>query len=632
MRYTILLFLCILIIDRYGTAQENNIEAKKVIQGPIIDGRLNDSVWINAVPFSDFRMVEPAVGSDPSEKTEIRIIYDRTSMYIGIRCYDSQPRKIAANSMQHDNSEDSNEDQISILLDPFQDKRSGYLFIVNPKGARSEGYASGEHYSLAWDGIWDASSRIDAEGWTTEVCIPFKTISFNPRLTEWGINFERYIARKQEVIRFSGISLNSFFSNPRDAGLLLGIDSIKQGLGITFRPYGLAGAYHNVDSNAVDGHLSGGFDIYKNITPNLVAAFTYHTDFAETEVDDRQLNLTRFPLFYPEKRTFFLEGSDIFDFAGSNSSSFIPFFSRRIGLNNGVPEPIKWGVQNWNERKGGNKQAWGFKLDYPNDLLDMAVVYNFYGDSLDPGLGFLPRNAYHYLYSGFTYSPRPKNRWMAKVVRQWYFEFQMTNFWSLSGQLESREIFTAPINLRTQSGDHIEFNIIPNRDVLPEDFEVSKGVIIPKGDYKFLSYRAEFNSAGYRKVQLDLSYRFGQFYNGTYNDLTAGVTLKVDGYATLQLNANIINGNLPQGKFTENVYQAKLNLYITPDLGLSNYLQYDDVSNQMGYNGRFFWQFRPGNIINLVYNNNIVRRWDPESRFQLQEEQISLKVQLSIRL
>jgi len=648
----------------------------------------------------------------------VRIIYDKTSLYIGIRCYDSEPRKISANSMQHDNSEERNEDQISIILDPFQDKRSGYLFIVNPKGARSEGYSTGEHYTLAWDGIWDAASRIDAEGWTTVIRIPFKTISFNPRLTEWGINIERYIARKQEVIRYSGISLNSFFSNPAEAGLLVGIDSINQGLGITFRPYALASSYHNVsDSNSVSNRLNAGFDLYKNITPNLVAAITYHTDFAETEVDDRQLNLTRFPLFYPEKRTFFLEGSDIFDFAGGNSSTFIPFFSRRIGLNEGVSVPIQWGakvfgklgntnisaldvqsahaggvpsqnmfaarisqnilkeskagiiltngdpsgesntlagadfnyitsrfmgvhnfstgiwgVQNWNESKGGNKKAWGFKIDYPNDLLDMAIVYNFYGDSLNPGLGFLPRKAYHYLYNSVEYMPRPKKGWIGKVVRQWYFELRISNYWNLSGQLESRSIFTAPINLRTESGEHIEFNIIPTREVLPEDFEVSQGVVIPKADYRFVNYRAEFNSAGHRKAQLDLSYRFGQFYSGTYNDLDAGVTLKMNGYATFRLGANIIRGNLPQGKFSENVYQLKLDLYITPDLGLSNDLQYDDVSNQMGYNGRFFWQIRPGNIIYLVYNNIQLRHWDPESRFQLQEEEISLKVQMSIRL
>lgn len=718
MRQFVFLFIIFISFYIVGFSQESSIKAFKSDQSPVVDGRLNDPIWNSAVPFSGFKMVEPTPGSEPTEKTEVRILYDQNDLYIAIRCYDSEPRKISANTMEHDKSEERNGDQVSILLDPFQDKRNAYLFIVNPKGARSEGFASGgEHYSLGWDGIWEAKCRIDQDGWTAEIRIPFKTISFNANLTSWGINIERYIARKQEVIRYSGITLNSFFSNPNEAGLLVGIYNVKQGLGLTFRPYGIAGVNANrTDTGSVSSKLDGGFDIYKNVTPNLVAAVTYNTDFAETEVDERKLNLTRFPLFYPEKRTFFLEGSDIFDFAGGSTESFMPFFSRRIGLNEGTPVPIHWGtkifgkventniaaldvqtrpsglipsqnmfasrisqnileeskvgviatngspsgekntligadftyktskfmgsdnfstgvwgVQNWNESKGGKKSAFGINVDYPNDLWEANITYNFFGDSLNPGLGFLPRRAYHYLYTGFSYMPRLEKGWIGGVVRQWFFEFRVTNYWNLNGQLESRRIFTAPINFRTESGEHIEFNIIPNREVLPEDFEVSEGVIIPKGDYSFLSYRAEINTAAYRKIQFDLSYRFGQFYSGHYDDLEAGVTLKLDGYANLQLGANAVRGDLPQGKFSENVYLARLNLYITPDLGISNYIQYDDVSNLMGYNGRFFWQIRPGNIIYLVYNNNMERQWDPESRFKIQEEQIKFKIQLSIR-
>ena len=707
----------LLIFQQVGFAQESTIKAYKSEQSPVIDGRLNDSAWNIANPFSGFRMVEPTPGTEPTEKTEVRIIYDNDNLYIGIRCFDSEPRKIAANTMEHDKSEERNGDQVSILLDPFQDKRSAYIFIVNPKGARSEGFANGEQYSLGWDGIWEAKSRIDSEGWTTEIRIPFKTISFNAHLTSWGINIERYIARKQEVIRYSGLTLNSFFSNPNEAGMLTGIDNIKQGLGLTFRPYGIGGLNADrTDTGSVSSKLDAGFDIYKNITPNLVAAFTYNTDFAETEVDERKLNLTRFPLYYPEKRTFFLEGSDIFDFAGGSTESFVPFFSRKIGLNEGAPVPIQWGtkvygkvgntniaaldvqthnpgltsyqnmfagrisqnilkeskvgiiatngspsgeknslfgadftyktsrfmgsdnfsvgiwgIQNWNENKGGNKSAYGIKFDYPNDLFEANIEYNFFGDSINPGLGFLPRKAYNYLYTGFSYMPRPEKGWIGSTVRQWFFEFRVTNYWNLNGELESRRIFTAPINLRTESGEHIEFNIIPNREVLPENFEVSEGVVIPKGDYSFLSYRAELNTATYRKFQLDLSYNFGGFYDGHYDNLEAGVTLKMDGYANLQLGANIVRGNLPAGKFSENVIMTKVNLYITPDIGLSNYLQYDDVTNHMGYSGRFFWQIRPGNLIYLVYNNNMERQWNTDSRFKMVEEQMKLKIQLSIR-
>ena len=343
MRQFVFLFLLFISFYKVGFSQESSIKAFKSDQSPVVDGRLNDPIWNSAVPFSGFKMVEPTPGSEPTEKTEVRILYDQNDLYIAIRCYDSEPRKISANTMEHDKSEERNGDQVSILLDPFQDKRNAYLFIINPKGARSEGFASGgEHYSLGWDGIWEAKSRIDPEGWTAEIRIPFKTISFNANLTSWGINIERYIARKQEVIRYSGINLNSFFSNPNEAGLLVGIDNVKQGLGLTIRPYGIA---NRTDTGSVSSKLDGGFDIYKNITPNLVAAVTYNTDFAEAEVDERKLNLTRFPLFYPEKRTFFLEGSDIFDFAGGSTESFMPFFSRRIGLNEGTPVPIHWGTK-----------------------------------------------------------------------------------------------------------------------------------------------------------------------------------------------------------------------------------------------------------------------------------------------
>ena len=717
MRQLVSLCLLLTAFNQVGFSQDTQIKAFKSDKSPVIDGRLNDPVWNIATPFSDFRMVEPTPGIDPTEKTEVRIIYDRNNLYIGIRSYDREPRKISANTMEHDKAEERNGDQVSILIDPFQDKRSAYIFIINPKGARSEGFANGEHYSLGWDGIWEAKSRIDQEGWSAEIRIPFKTISFNARLTSWGINIERYIARKQETIRYSGISLNSFFSNPKEAGSLVGIDNVKQGLGLTFRPYGIAGIDANrTDTGSVSGKLDGGFDIYKNITPNLVAAFTYNTDFAETEVDERKLNLTRFPLFFPEKRTFFLEGSDIFDFGIGTAESFIPFFSRQIGLNEGKPVPIRWGtkmfgrventniaaldvgtgpsgpvpsqnmfacrisqnileeskvgliatsgspsgekntligadftfktsrfmgsdnfsagfwgVQNWNESKGGSKSGFGLTVDYPNDLYEANITYNFFGDSINPGLGFLPRRAYHYLYTGFSYMPRLEKGWIGRIVRQWFFEFRVSNYWNLDGLLESRRIFTAPVNLRTESGEHIEFNVIPGREVLPQDFEISKGVIIPKGDYRFLSYRAELNTAAYRKVQFDLSYNFGQFYSGHYNNIESGVALKLDGYANLQMGANIVRGDLPEGKFSENVYFSRLNLYITPDLGISNYIQYDDVTNQMGYNGRFFWQIRPGNIIYLVYNNNMEKQWNPESRFKVQEEQIKFKVQLSIR-
>ncbi len=317
------------------------IKAVRVSLGPKIDGRLDDAAWQAVSVFTDFRMVEPTPGQDPTERTELRVVYDDAAIYIGIVCRDREPKRIAANTMAHDGGSSGGQsygnyhrgasasnDQVQILLDPFQDKRTAYVFTVNPKGARSEGLVYAGSTSLNWDGIWDAEARIDGQGWSAEMRIPFKTLSFKPGLATWGINLERAIARKQETIRLAGLTRDSNFSNPNEAASLEGIENIRQGAGhhLPALRHGRAeqGPRRRARMPAVAG--DAGFDVYKSLTPNLVAVASYNMDFAETEVDERRINLTRFPMFFPEKRMFFLEGSENFSF--SSSVSFSPFFSR----------------------------------------------------------------------------------------------------------------------------------------------------------------------------------------------------------------------------------------------------------------------------------------------------------------
>ncbi|MGB7297110.1 MAG: DUF5916 domain-containing protein [Candidatus Aminicenantales bacterium] len=693
-------------------------KAVRVDRGPHLDGRLNDEVWRRAAVFSDFRMVFPTTG-DPTEKTELRIVYDDSSLYIGLHCYDSQPSQVCANTMAHDADEDAeSDDVVKILLDPFLDKRNAYLFYVNACGAKSEGLAFGEHASLDWDGIWDARSAILPDGWSTELEIPFKTISFQSGLTHWGINVERYIPRKQETIRLSGVGQDNFFNNPAEAAPLQGVEKINLGTGITFKPYGVARGIrdHTQDGAPRDYQWDGGFDIYKNFTPGFSGAFSYHTDFAETEVDERRINLTRFPLFFPEKRTFFLEGSQIFNFGTTGSESFSPFFSRRIGLHVGAQVPVifgtkvfgrlgntnvafldvlterslglprqnfvagriyqdvlaeskvgiiftdgsptgerntlagfdliyqtsrfrgnqnfligGWYVYNWNERKPGNHQGFGFKVDYPNDLWDCRIMYSYYGDSLDPGLGFLRRNGVQNLSLGANYMPRPEKGWVGRRVRQFFNGLSVGFYWDLGGRLETRQLSLEPLNFQTESGENFEFNIEAERDVLPYDFEVSDGVILPQGPYDFTNYRLEFKSSSHRAFQIELEQGFGGFYSGRLSETELGFVLKYKGYATLGVSTDLVRGNLPEGRFNENVYEMKADLFVSPRLGLMSYFQYDDVSKELGVNLRFRWEIAPGNIIYFVYTRNWERRWDPLSRFVPLEERGVFKIQLSIR-
>jgi hypothetical protein len=698
-------------------AQPPVLRAVRVERGPTLDGSLEEEVWRQAVPFTGFRMVFPREG-DPTEKTELRVLYDEANLYLGVFCFDSEPAKVCANTMAHDaDDEGEDDDTVKVLLDPFLDRRNAYIFFVNACGARSEGLASGEHASLDWDGIWDARSRIQPDGWSCEIKIPLKTISFKPNLPNWGINVERHIPRKQETIRLSGVKKDNFFNNAAEAAPLEGLHDLRLGTGITFRPYGTSRALQNhLEPGGTEYQWDGGFDIYKNFTPNFVGAFSYNTDFAETEVDERRVNLTRFPLYFPEKRTFFLEGSEIFNFGTAGSESFAPFFSRRIGLYQGSQVPVVfgtkvfgrlggtnlafldvmtekfdsfssenffagriyqnilaeskvgaiftagsstgekntlagfdliyqtsrfrgnqnlliggWYVHNWNEIKTGRHQGFGFKVDYPNDLWDIVTSYSYYGDALNPGIGFLPRKNIQSYSVGANYMPRPEKGFVGRVVRQFLYELRFSFYWDLKGNLETRTMTMSPLSFQTESGEHVEFAITPKRDVLPYDFEVADGVVIPKGGYNYTDYDIEFHSASHRPVSVDVEHSFGRFYSGRLHQTELGLTLKWRGYATLEVETDLVRGNLPQGRFNENVYQVKADLFLSPRFGLMNYFQYDDVSKELGVNLRLRWEITPGNVVYLVYNKNWERRWDPLSRFVPLQERGVFKIQLSIR-
>ncbi|MCJ7487218.1 MAG: hypothetical protein MUQ25_13795, partial [Candidatus Aminicenantes bacterium] len=196
---------------------------------------------------------------------------------------------------------------------------------------------------------------------------------------------------------------------------------------------------------------------------------------------------------------------------------------------------------------------------------------------------------------------------------------------------ETSRINATPLAFRTQSGERFSFKINATRDVLPFDFEVSKGVVLPSGTYDFTNFEFESSTASHRPVVLEAGYQFGQFYSGNYNDVKLGLTLKFKGYATLAFDTNFVHGRLPEGSFSQNVYQVKADIFLSPDLGLMNYVQFDDISNKLGWSARLRWQISPGNEIYLVYNKNWERLWDPTSRFAPLGDRGVLKISLSIR-
>ena len=271
---------------------------------------------------------------------------------MGVTCYDSEPDKVMANTMQRDASMAA-DDRFIWAFDTFLDARSGYYFEMNPNGAMgdtlllSTNATGGGDAARAWDGIWNAKVQVTDIGWTIEVEIPFRTLNFDPNAPAWGVNFQRTIRRKEEESLWTGWPRNQGLRRMANYGLLEGISDVSQGLGLDVQPY-VAGSYIDAPGRNLESRFEGdtGIDFIYNITPSLKGTFTINTDFAETQVDQRRVNLTRFPLFFPERRQFFLEGTTVFDFSQEGGGTIVPFFSRRIGLDDeGHPQRIEYGAK-----------------------------------------------------------------------------------------------------------------------------------------------------------------------------------------------------------------------------------------------------------------------------------------------
>lgn len=312
-----------------------------------LDGSVTEGFWQRIQPATGFTQSEPIEGSPASEKTEVRLAYDNKYLYIGVILYDSEPSQIKAYQKRRDQRLIADE-RFVWIFDTFNDQRNAYFMEINPNGLKTDGLVStgqGNNITLNWDGIWTAKTEIGDFGWSAEIRIPFSTLNFDENSGRWGVNFMRVIRRKNETALWTGFRRNQGIDRPQDAGIMTGLENVSQGIGLEVVPFGIVHADKDASGAEMNTDISpdAGLDINYSITPSLKASLTFNTDFAEAEVDQRQVNLTRFPLFFPERRDFFLEGANIYSFAPS--SGIDPYFSRRIGLNNGNPIPITYGAR-----------------------------------------------------------------------------------------------------------------------------------------------------------------------------------------------------------------------------------------------------------------------------------------------
>ncbi|MGH8313080.1 MAG: DUF5916 domain-containing protein, partial [Gammaproteobacteria bacterium] len=445
-----------------------------------LDGVLDEPAWRTASVIT-LTQQNPHPGAATPFTTTVRILRGKSHLYFGIVCDDPDPAKIAIHTLQRD-VDQSSDDNVMIVLDTFGQKKLAYVFQVNAGGAMADGLISpgyhnnnnGSSVDYNWNGYWNAAVKRTATGWTAEISIDTQSLQFNNNHAVWGLNISRYVPRDQLTLAWSGINLNASPTNLQWEGKLTGTQGLNQGSGLEFDPY----AVTEYSDTKHDTASWTGFDLKYNFTPELAGRFTFHTDFSEAQANSQQINASPYARPIAETRAFFLDGANVFTFSHNLGNSFIPFYSRSIGLINGETVPLNEGVKllghtdgwtlgvldaqmagtdfsngtnlfagraiyniNGNWRVGtlithgdptgqasntftsfdstwststfggdknlnlsgwvarssgsdvpaGTPNGYGFDVEYPNDLWYADVNYNYFGDALNPGLGFIQR-------------------------------------------------------------------------------------------------------------------------------------------------------------------------------------------------------------------------------------------------
>ncbi len=341
-----------------GRKSDVTIIATRIEKAIAVDGRLDDEVYGRVAPSSGFLQQEPREGAPTTERTDVWVFFDGRALYISARCVDSQPEREVVTELRRDNVNIFQNDNFTIVIDTFNDQRNGFMFQTNPLGAVRDQAIVDDVNIESWNAIWDVRTNRSKEGWTVEIEIPFKSLRYSASGPQvWGINFRRIIKWKNEFAHVTAMPASfggTGVSRMDYAATLVGVEAPAQSMNLEVKPYTVASSTTDRAARVPfnnDGKVNAGFDFKYGLTRGLILDATFNTDFAQVEEDQQQVNLTRFSLFFPEKRDFFLEGQGVFAFGGVNLGGNNPgevpimFFSRQIGLSRGQEVPVLGGTR-----------------------------------------------------------------------------------------------------------------------------------------------------------------------------------------------------------------------------------------------------------------------------------------------
>jgi len=689
------------------------VRATRLKEPMVLDGRLDDDVYRSVPPLTGFIQQEPHEGQLATEQTEAWIFFDDRNLYVAARCWDSHPERMVANEMRRDHNDINQNENFVVTLDTFYDRRNGFYFQTNPIGALRDQAVTDEGIgrNVDWNTVWDSKAQRFDQGWTLEMAIPFKSLRYNEgRRQVWGLNMRRAVQWKNEMSFLSPIAASHGGRGVHrfsDAATVVGIEIPLGSRNIELKPYALSSVTTNQNAEPPFANRLGGdvgFDAKYGVTRGLIADFTYNTDFAQIEEDQQQINLTRFSLFFPEKRDFFLEGQGIFAFGGVQQQSGggsarrgnentdltpIVFFSRRIGLTESGVDPIRVGgrltgragryrvgalsiqtegidetglpATNFSVFRlrrdvlgrsdigviathrttsltegadsnsllgidgnfaffenlrvnayyavsrtpladggqiGDDESSYIAKLDYSADRYGLVLEHLKVGEDFKPELGFLRREAFRRNFAQARFSPRPQS---IEAIRRMVFESELDYVTDLLGRVETKRL-QGTLRLELENGDDTRFEYTRSFEYLPEEFEISDGIILPVAEYRFQDVRFEYQLGPQRTVPGTASFRTGSFFSGNRKEASYGARVEISPKLSLEPRFSINWVDLPEGGFTASLVSTRLNVTFTPRTFVSSFVQYNSSSHSLSASVRLRWEYEPGSDFFIVYS------------------------------
>jgi hypothetical protein len=685
---------------------------------PFLDGNMSDDCWRDAPAIGELVMVEPWLGRQPTERTIVKLLHDHENLYVGVWC-EQDPSTIRDSQRVRDARLDP-DDRVEMMFDPFENRRTAYFFQVGAGGSLGDALvsANGSRFSKPWDAIWQARARRTDEGWGFEAAIPFRSIPRKEGAMSWGFNLKRYLRLRNEEYQWANPSQSVPFFRISEFGTISGIGEVHGGIGLEVVPYVAATVARDrtaADTGwDVDPDMGG--EIYYRVTPSLTFATTILTDFAQTENDGRQINLNRFPLFFPEKRDFFLDGESYYNFGSqlAGGTRFLPYFTRRIGLRNGDPVPILWGMKmqgeagpfevglldvqldgtatsneenlsvarvkyalgqqttvgliatNGNPTSTGSNRVGGVDFyhripEFVGDM-DLQITIDALGSTGDagnddgesfgvdleargqewtvragtrwvsedfsPALGFVSRPGIRQSELQVGFRPRVPE---GGLLRRYVFEGRVRRAEQWQGAPQEVSFQLDRVGFEFQNGDEVALFMSRRFDRVAADFNLFRdATTIFEGDYRQTRSGVRWSSSEGRLLSGGATLSYGDFFDGRSTSISANVDWRAS--ALLQVGgrySSTIADLGPGREFTTQIASGTLDLFFSPELSLRNLVQYDNESDQIGWQSRLRWIYQPGCDFFLVFGSNW-QRTDEGATVPV-DQAINLKIAHTIR-